>query len=275
MMIPPWNLTKHAAEMHGADVIVISPAKAGRTWLRVMINQYFSLRYGIPFSLRDLHDQNASIPSIIYEHWLWYQLRVPKPIERLNGRYVIPSSVLARKKLVILVRDPRDIIVSAYFQETRREHKSRRTDMTLKEFIRDKRRGMSSLIKVLNLTYARIRNRQNHILLKYESIAADPITALSRVLEFGGVTPIPELVAQAVSFASFDNMKRIEAADELKNEILRPGNFSDPESFKVRRGKIGGYTDYLDQADQDYINANLARLDPYFGYPVGETSYQP
>jgi hypothetical protein len=46
------------------------------------------------------------------------------------------------------------------------------------------------------------------------------------------------------------------------------GDPRDPESFKVRRGKIGGFADYLSQDDQEYAAAALARLDPRFGYWV-------
>jgi hypothetical protein len=41
---------------------------------------------------------------------------------------------------------------------------------------------------------------------------------------------------------------------------------TDPESFKVRRGKIGGYREYLSDEDQRYAVEALTRLHPRFGY---------
>ena len=40
-------------------------------------------------------------------------------------------------------------------------------------------------------------------------------------------------------------MKKLEAAGAFDSKILKPGNVTDPESFKVRRGKVGGYREYL------------------------------
>jgi hypothetical protein len=40
----------------------------------------------------------------------------------------------------------------------------------------------------------------------------------------------------------------------------------DPESFKVRRGKVGGYREYLSLDDQKYAADALTELDVRFGY---------
>jgi hypothetical protein len=40
----------------------------------------------------------------------------------------------------------------------------------------------------------------------------------------------------------------------------------DPESFKVRRGKIGGYREYLSAKDQLYAASALTKLDSRFGF---------
>jgi hypothetical protein len=40
----------------------------------------------------------------------------------------------------------------------------------------------------------------------------------------------------------------------------------DPESFKVRRGKVGGYREYLSAGDQQFSAAAMKELDPRFGY---------
>jgi hypothetical protein len=47
---------------------------------------------------------------------------------------------------------------------------------------------------------------------------------------------------------------------------LHPGDVRDPESFKVRRGKVGGYREYLSAEDQQFAEAALTKLDPRFGY---------
>jgi hypothetical protein len=61
-------------------------------------------------------------------------------------------------------------------------------------------------------------------------------------------------------------MKKLERAGAFDSKILRAGDTQDPESFKVRRGKIGGFADYLSPNDQRFAAAALGRLDPRFGY---------
>jgi len=265
-MTIPWNCTRHVERMRNADFLIISPAKAGRTWLRVMLNKYLSLHYGVPFSLDDLHRQNAEIPSIVYEHWLWFHLRLATFRQWLRGRYIIPTRVLARKKLILLVRDPRDILVSAFFQESTREHKHKKTNLSLSAFVRNRRRGIRSIVRVLNLIYRKIRKQPGFLLLRYEELRADPATELTRIIRFAGIAVKDREIAEAVSFAAFDNMRRMEESDSAKSSKLRPGDRRNPESFKVRKGKVGGFVDYLSERDIIYVNEQICRLDPDLGY---------
>ena len=75
---------------------------------------------------------------------------------------------------------------------------------------------------------------------------------------------------QALDFSSFDNMKTMEATGRFKSRKLLPGDRADPESFKVRQGKVGGYVNYLGPEDIAYMNQALSRLDARYGYGAGE-----
>ena len=45
------------------------------------------------------------------------------------------------------------------------------------------------------------------------------------------------------------------------------GKAGDAESFKTRKGKIGGYAEYLSPEDVEWLNRRIdTELDPYFGY---------
>ena len=71
---------------------------------------------------------------------------------------------------------------------------------------------------------------------------------------------------KAIEFTEFENMKKMEAEDRFKTNILRPGDPSDPDSFKVRRGKIGGYVHYFREGELPLLERSIADLDPFFGY---------
>jgi len=89
---------------------------------------------------------------------------------------------------------------------------------------------------------------------------ADPGGELRRVLDFVGLTAIDAAtIAQAVEFASFDNMRKMEADNRFQSGILNPGENSDQESYKTRRGNIGGYREYLSQNEIDFWITRLKK----------------
>jgi hypothetical protein len=70
-----------------------------------------------------------------------------------------------------------------------------------------------------------------------------------------------------VEFAAFENLKRLEASNFFKNSRLSPTNPDDPDSFKVRRGKVGGYLDYFDERQIAEMEDRVrSQLSPVFGY---------
>ena len=81
------------------------------------------------------------------------------------------------------------------------------------------------------------------------------------------VAILSELFGEAVDFAAFDNLKELERTNFFANSRLTPVDPDDPNSFKVRRGKVGGYIDYFD-SEQVASMESLVRqgLDRAFGY---------
>jgi alcohol sulfotransferase len=48
---------------------------------------------------------------------------------------------------------------------------------------------------------------------------------------------------------------------------MKPGKKGDPNSYKVRRAKVGGYKDYFDEAQAAEIDEYVRKeLSPAFGY---------
>jgi len=82
----------------------------------------------------------------------------------------------------------------------------------------------------------------------------------------GESSPDMTMFHEALEFSRFENMQKLEAAGAFDSKILHPGDVRDPESFKVRRGKVGGYREYLSAEDQAFAASALAKLDVRFGY---------
>jgi len=47
---------------------------------------------------------------------------------------------------------------------------------------------------------------------------------------------------------------------------MQPGDTNDEESYKVRKGKVGGYLEYLSQDDMNFINQVIKEAGHPFGY---------
>ena len=123
------------------------------------------------------------------------------------------------------------------------------------------------MVEIMNSWLAEWSGRANFLLLRYETLRSEPASGFRELLRILGERPVQEKAfAHALEFSAFGHMKKLESAGAFDSKILRAGDARDPESFKVRRGKIGGFQDYLSPNDQAYAATALQRLDPRFGY---------
>ena len=107
----------------------------------------------------------------------------------------------------------------------------------------------------------------------YSSLGFQPIDLIS-----GGLGDRPEPVAMflpigqiaaAVEFGSYENMKKMEQKQVfwLSGGRMVPKDRDNPNTYKVRRAKVGGYRDYFTDGGVAVIDRQLAEsLDPMFDY---------
>ena len=109
--------------------------------------------------------------------------------------------------------------------------------------------------------------RDNFSLVRYEALRSSPAEHFRDLLAvLGEPSPNANIFQEALEFSRFENMQKLEAAGAFDSNILHPGDVRDPESFKVRRGKVGGYSEYLSTEDQQFAAAAITELDRRFGY---------
>jgi hypothetical protein len=262
-----WNLSSRARQLSGGDALVVSIPKSGRTWVRTFICAYFCEKLGRPFTLAP--EQYEGVPRLIYTHDVFEQRTKANRWDKLRGKYLIPQRERGRLPVILLARDPRDAFVSLHVQLTRRTKETPEIlkQMCASELLRNPAFGIRSMVEVMNSWLAEWGQRPNFLLLRYEALRQDPAAGFRQLLEVLGESPVQEKAfAHAIQFSAFDQMQKMEGAGAFESKILRAGDTRDPESFKVRRGKIGGFRDYLSPNDQAYAAAVLQALDPRFGY---------
>ncbi len=240
------NFSSRARELSGGDAIILSIPKSGRTWLRAFLCAYFCRRFGLEFTLRPGRYALPGLPRIVFSHDLFEHRTKGDRWDRVRGKYLVPRRELKRAKIILLARDPRDCFVSLYLQLTRRDP--------------------NAPVKLKQKT-DEFSQRDNFTLVRYEALRASPAEHFRDLLAvLGESQPNGTIFQDALEFSRFENMQKLEAAGAFDSKILHPGDVRDPESFKVRRGKIGGYREYLSAEDQKYAADELMKLDPRFGY---------
>ncbi len=258
-----------------ADIVVVSFGKSGRTWLRVMMSQFFKIKHQLPIKsllgFDNFHNLDASIPRVFFTH--------DNYIKDFAGNEE-NKSPFYNKTVVLMARDPRDVAVSQYFQWKFRMKPSKfalnnyppqGSDISLYDFVTGDNGGSISAVNdYLNLWARESDNIERLHLLRYEDLRAEPVKYFSGMLEFLGLGASEQQIEEAVEYASFENMKAMESGQQAKSTLssgrMKPGDASNPDSYKTRRAKVGGFRDYFDDAQVDVINAQVAELDSRYGY---------
>jgi len=269
MLWSRWNLSSRRPALSEGDMFVVSIPKSGRTWIRTFLCAYFCKLREREFTLQPERYGDPEIPRVIYSHDLFEHRTKGNLWDKIRGKYLIPGKELRRAPVVLLARDPRDTFVSLYLQITRRDPGTREefSKTSMSELLRDKLFGIGSIVATMNDWLEEFSRCSDFFLLRYESLRAEPAEQFRALLaRLGQAAPDMSIFQTALEFSEFENMRKLEAAGAFDSKILRARDVADPESFKVRRGKVGGYKDYLAAEDRRYAAGVLARLDRRFGY---------
>jgi hypothetical protein len=260
------NLTRRRRRADEADVLFISFPKSGRTWFRTLWSAYWCKVAGIEFDLRVRGI--PGMPHLYATHDRWTHLQEASAFKRLLGQGLIPPRAARDKPKALLVRDPRDVVVSLYFQMTKRSQVKRRyKPESLKALVHHPAFGFATICDLMNGWYLEWGGSDRFAMFRYEDARADPEPVMRQWLRFFGVDPIDEAaLAHAIAYSDFSAAKQREQAGAITDKMMAARNLDDGDSFKARRGKVGGFTDYLDAEDLAYCNQTMARLLPVFGY---------
>jgi hypothetical protein len=208
--------------------VVISHPKSGRTWLRFMLDD-------IGIHLR-------------YDHFL--------------GAKSVPAT-LQGKKLLFVHRDPRDTLLSYWFALTKRRPT---LSAPLAELLRDRSHGLARIIDY-NLFWNDAVRRSGGCVTSYEALHRDTEEELARIVAFITSKPVsPATLRAAVAAGTFERMRALEASGRgaaLYGGPLDPSNPADTDSYKTRRGIVGGWRDAFSVSDREYADGLLEASD-YF-----------
>jgi len=260
-------------KLQEAELVFVTCPKSGRTWVRIMLSRLLQQRHEFPATAivgsTAFHRMHPSLPVVFFTH--------DTNIGNYTGNRDTKQDYDG-KRIVLLVRDPRDIAVSAYFQWKYRMDRQKRAlhtpalenrKLSAYEFATHPDGSLKKTIDMLNSWDAALPGLRDALVVRYEDLRNNPADWLQRIADFCGLEPTPAEIGDAVQYASLENMKKMERNAGFGTDSRRfsSGKQASGDAYKVRRGKVGGFADYFTAAQaaavDELINTTLA---PRYGY---------
>ena len=192
----------------------VSYPKSGRTWIRYILAQ-LDLEQHVRFHHDGFEFNDGARPAHDFD--VARRLRAYSDVE----------------KLIYLERDPRDVMVSLYYQVTGRFDDFFDYKGSISEFIRDDYFGANNLARFRKM-WSEISARRSCLVLSYEECHDDTLGTLRKLLDCCGFDVNRARLSEAIANAAFDKMKSYEESEAFPQPWLRPRN----RAPKVRQGKV-------------------------------------
>lgn len=250
-------------ERKSEKTFLISYPKSGRTWLRLLIGKTISLYLKSDdinlLSLGSFSKYDGRIPKIVVNH------SSIRPGVQSPDELKLSVKQYQNSRIIFLVRHPGDVVVSLYYHISKRNSEF---DGSISEFIRGRKGGIDTIITYLNIWSNKSKYIKDFLLVRYEDLHLDPSYELKKIFDFLGLENIEDnIYDDAIEFASFGNMRKIERDNKLNVKELAPTDEKDINTYKTRKGKVGGYQQELSKEDIQFIEDKVKReLSPIYGY---------
>ncbi len=253
------------------DTYFISYPKCGRTWLRMLIGTALNEMYDLKLEKDQLVKTLpltrglSHVPTIRFTH-------DDDPHRKQSNKLTSDKNKYKNKNVFFLIRDPRDVIVSSYYQHKYRENVQDIKYLTISEFIRYDRGGIKNIVNFYNIWQENKSIPRFFEIIRYEDMSVDIYTFLVKLFKSMNIEMKQESIRNSIDINDFKNLQRQEKKGELNSDqFSKKINIPQNEKYlKVRKGKTGGYKDELQDDDiiflNSYINDNLSDYYDYYKY---------
>jgi hypothetical protein len=238
------------------DVFLTSYPRSGNTWMRFLVGNlihqnepvtFLNLERLLPdmYIHSDREMRNMPRPRVIKSH------------ECFDPRY---------KRIVYIVRDPRDVAVSNYYWELKKGSFSE--GFSMQDFVH---RWMSSGYwprignwgdHVASWLSTR-RNHSDFVLLRYEDLMSEPEVQLAKVARLLQIDPTRDRLARAIELSSADRMRKLENKEGGK---WLQTKYTRQDAPFVRKAASGGWKAVLPPESVALIESSWQELMNELGY---------
>jgi len=241
------------------DTMIVSYPRSGNTWTRFLIANLIYPSENITFSnIERLIPDTSSISRRALK-------RIPRP------RFIKTHEYFDHRypKMVYIVRDPRDVVLSYY--DFQRKYRQIRDDYPIENYVKDFVHGR--LISADWGTWAEnvaswvsTRKRSDRfLLLRFEDMLERTRAELERLARFLGISATPDMLEKAINNSSAERMRELEKQQQDQWVATKKHRKDIPF---VRVAKAGGWRKNLPEASVVEIEAAWGDLMASLGYPL-------
>ena len=236
------------------DVFITSYPRSGSTWLRFLIYEILSKQ---PATFEVV---GKAIPYIGRHH--------SAPILLPNGGRLIKTHepyYPVYEKVVYLVRDVRDVVVSDYAYQKMRDLYYGSFNEYISAFINGKAHGFGSWVNhVESWLNSDLTHNNKLLVINFEDLRGDTEKTLIKILRFLEVGNVEQsLIRQTIANNTIQKMRKKE--DEVPDKIFGKQR----RNFRfVNKGYIGGWKHQLTDSQKKLIQDSAIEILNELGYPT-------
>jgi len=241
------------------DTFIVSYPRSGNTWTRFLVANLLHPNEPVTF---------ANIEHIVPDSEAQssrFLKRVPRPRVIKSHAYFDPRF----KKIIYIVRDPRDVVLSYY--DFQRKYRQIQDGYPISQYARDfvsGRLGLGDWGTWAENVQSWISTRQGRpgfLLLRYEDMVTDTREELVKIASFLGIHPAPELLSNTIERSSADRLRQLERSQS--NQWVSTKDKRADIPF-IRTATSGGWKEKLPADAVATIESAWGNLMRQLGYPL-------
>lgn len=235
------------------DVFLVSYPRSGNTWLRFLLGTllydgkvtWLNMENYIPdiYRCSDKHLLSVPSPRIIKSHHSY------------DKRY---------NKVIYLVRDVRDVLIS-YYNFYLKFHKDEIDfDWFLKKIIKGDLDDFGTYKDNVESWLSNQDKIKNGLLLiRFTDLKTNTVNVVKQILDFLNISKSEQEILDAINWSSFENMKKLEQKQHTQSDLFKETNKKIPF---VRKGKVGQWKGILEPQQLEILMREYGQVLKKLGY---------
>jgi len=187
------------------DTFLVSYPKSGNTWIRFLVANFVYPEAGVTLLSAD-----RLIPNVDGQSKKYFK-QMPRP-RIIKSHYPFQH---AYKRVIYVVRDPRDVVLSQYHYQIKRGvlPVGAPIEPFVTRFLAGEVCPYGSWGENVSSWLAARRKNPDFVLIRYEDLLRQTGAELARMAELLKIEPTPDRIALAVERSTADRMRQLEKAE--------------------------------------------------------------